>query len=463
MVMITAVRQPARLLPAPLQELVGRYASSPLAARLIHGSLWSLGGSLASRMFALLSAVLVARMLGKATYGQLGIMQSTIGMFGALAGFGMGTAASKFVAEFRHTDPARAGRVIALSSVVSWMSGITLAAALVLLAPALAVSALSSPGLGPYIQLSALLLLLNTVNGAQLGVLCGFEAFRAVSWINGLIGLLGLPLIVGGALLFQLWGVVWGLIVAQAVGCLVAVRIRKREAARLGVPMPSWSRAASELPLVWQFALPATLGCLLVNPVNWACTAMLAVQPHGWEHVGALNAANQWYGALLWFPYLIAQSVMPVLSERIGANDTARSAKVVVVSVKVTAAMTLPLVIIGSLLSKYIMGAYGREFVGDWPTLVVSLLTCAVVAVQVPVGNLVAASGRMWNGLGMNLLWAVVFLAATWLALDWGVLGLALARLVAYVAQGVWGGAFAFLWVRSSTAPAVTATVETCS
>jgi O-antigen/teichoic acid export membrane protein len=191
----------------------------------------------------------------------------------------------------------------------------------------------------------------------------------------------------------------------------------------------------------------------LVNPVNWACTAMLAVQPRGWEHVGALNAANQWFGALLWLPYLIAQSVMPILSERIGANDTARSAKVVIASVKITVLMTLPFVIGGSLVSKYIMAAYGREFVGDWPTLVVSLVTCAVVAVQVPVGNLVAASGRMWDGLGMNLLWAVVFLTATWFALDWGVLGLVTARLVAYVAQGVWGCAFAVLWVRSSATP----------
>ena len=141
---------------------------------------------------------------------------------------------------------------------------------------------------------------------------------------------------------------------------------------------------------------------------------------------------------------------MPILSERIGANDNARSARVVIASIKVTSVITLPLVICGSLCSKYIMGAYGTEFVGDWPALVVSLVTCAVVAVQVPVGNPVAASGRMWDGLGMNLLWAIVFLVATWFALDWGVLGLVSARLVAYVAQGLWGCAFAILWVRST-------------
>ena len=112
---------------------------------------------------------------------------------------------------------------------------------------------------------------------------------------------------------------------------------------------------------MWQFALPATLGCLLVNPVNWARTAMLAVQPNGWEHVGALNAANQWFGALLWLPYRIAQSVMPILSERIGANDDMSSVKVVIASVKVTAATTLPFVVLGSVFGKNIMGAYGSE------------------------------------------------------------------------------------------------------
>lgn len=448
--MNAVVRHGTRFLPRTAQEFLDRPATSPLAARLIQGSLWSIGGSMAAKVLALLSAVLVARILGKATYGQLGIVQSTIGMFGALAGFGMGTAASKFVAEFRHSDPARAGRVITLSSVVSWTSGIALAAVLFVLAPRLAESSLASPELAPYIQLSALLLLLNTVNGAQIGVLCGFEAFRGVSWINGIVGLLGLPLIVGGALMFQLWGVVWGLILAQAAGCLASVYIRRHEAARLRIPIPSWSKTASELSLVRQFALPATLGCLLVNPVNWASTAMLAVQPDGWEHVGALNAANQWFGALLWLPYLIAQSVMPVLSERIGANDRVRSAKVVVAALKITALVTLPLVVIGSICAPYIMGAYGDEFVADWPALVVSLMTCVVVAIQVPVGNLVAATGRMWDGLGMNLLWAIVFLVGTWFALDWGVLGLVSARFVAYLAQGVWGCAFAVHWIRST-------------
>ena len=206
----------AKFIPKPFRQFLERAQSSPIAARLVHGSLWSLAGSLISRLLALAAAVFVARMLGKASYGELGIIQSTIGMFGALAGFGMGTTAAKFVAEFRSTDPAKAGNIIALSSIVSWSTGITLGAVLFFLAPWLARNSLAAPELSPYIQLSALLLLLNAVNGAQTGALSGFEAFRKIAWVNGLTGLLNFPLVVGGAMLFELSGVIWGMIIAQA-------------------------------------------------------------------------------------------------------------------------------------------------------------------------------------------------------------------------------------------------------
>src|SRR5262249_53224702 len=70
------------------------------------------------------------------------------------------------------------------------------------------------------LQLSALLLFLNGVNGAQNGVLSGFEAFKRLALVNSLAGLLNFPLVTAGAWLFGLPGVVWGLILAQAGGCV---------------------------------------------------------------------------------------------------------------------------------------------------------------------------------------------------------------------------------------------------
>src|SRR4030095_9246929 len=86
---------------------------------LIRGAFWALCGSLTSRVLALGAAIIAARILGKEVYGELGIVQSTLSMFGTLAGFGLGTTAMKYVAEHRSKDPAKAGRIIALWSVLS--------------------------------------------------------------------------------------------------------------------------------------------------------------------------------------------------------------------------------------------------------------------------------------------------------------------------------------------------------
>src|ERR1700728_1931673 len=95
--------------PAFLLKVKGRVVSSPIGYRLARGAFWLLIGSLISRGLGMLAGILVARLLGKHDYGQLGMVQSTTGMFGIFAGFGMGLTANKHVAEFKLQDPARAG------------------------------------------------------------------------------------------------------------------------------------------------------------------------------------------------------------------------------------------------------------------------------------------------------------------------------------------------------------------
>jgi len=433
-----------RLLPRLFHPALHRVRGSPLASRLVRGSFWSLVGSLTSRVLALGAAIIAARILGKAAYGELGIVQSTLSMFGTLAGFGLGTTAMKFVAEHRIKDPAKAGRIIALSSIVSWGTSIALALALYAAAPWLATTALAAPQLTESLQLSSLLLFLNGINGAQNGVLSGFEAFKSIAKVSLVSGLLNFPLVIAGAWYFKLDGLIWGLILAQAVGCLMNMVLVRREAARHRVPIrfDAWRR---ESGVIWRFSFPTVLGGLLTGPVLWACSALLAHEPDGYIHLGAYNAASQWINALMWLPWMMSGVTLPMLAERFGAEDSDSTAKLLRVAIQINAVCVLPLVALGSLFSPVVMGLYGEDFRGDWPTLIASLATAGVMAIQQPLVVIITASGRVWSGLLLNLIWGVVFLAATWvlLLLDWGSLGLASGQLLASVAQGL----CAFLYV----------------
>src|SRR6202034_32333 len=89
-----------------------RVRSSPLGHRLAHGTFWSLVGAVLSRLLGLFASIFVARMIGKVGLGELGIVQSTVGMFSTLAGLGLGLTATKHVAEHRIVNPVLAGETI---------------------------------------------------------------------------------------------------------------------------------------------------------------------------------------------------------------------------------------------------------------------------------------------------------------------------------------------------------------
>ena len=109
--------------PPSLIRLKDRILGSALGARLARGTFWNLLAGIASRSLALVGSILIARILGKKTYGELGILQSTLEMFGSLAAFGLGLTSTKYVAEYRRTDPDKAGRILAMSSWVACISG----------------------------------------------------------------------------------------------------------------------------------------------------------------------------------------------------------------------------------------------------------------------------------------------------------------------------------------------------
>ena len=102
-----------------------------LRARFTAGVFWSLGGAVISRGFTLGASIVCARFLGKARFGELGMIQSTVGTFGILAGLGLGLTATKYVAEFREQDGSKVGRILALSALAALVSGTFMAVLLI--------------------------------------------------------------------------------------------------------------------------------------------------------------------------------------------------------------------------------------------------------------------------------------------------------------------------------------------
>jgi len=433
--------------PRFLQPWWRRLWASPLAGRLSQAALWSLLGAGASRGLALLGGIAVARFLGREGFGQLGILLSTVQMFGILAGFGLGLTAAKHIAECRQADPLKAGRILALSGVSAVLASGLAAVLLVALAPWLASQTLAAPHLQGPLRLSAALLFFTGLTGAQAGVLSSFEAFKTLAWINCLAGALGLPLLILATHWGRLQGALGGFIAWQAAAwCLGHFAIR-RQARQAGVRF-LLRGCRSELPILWKFTLPAVLSAAMVAPVNWACNALLVHQPQGYAQVGLFNAANQWFNALQLLPVVLGQAFLPILAERHGAGDHQRTGRILLAAFRLNLLTVLPVVLLLCLLSPWVMSCYGPDFRQGWSTLVLVLVTAGLLAGQTPAGQFIVARGRMWLGFCFNLGWAVAFLLSTTALVALGALGLATARLLAYVLHTLWTCGYVLLYYR---------------
>src|SRR5438270_3030472 len=160
------------LLPASLQQ---KAKTGSLGHRLAKSTFWSLIGSVIGRVVGIPTAVILARLLGRHDYGELGMIYSSIELFGIFGGFGLGLTATKHVAEFKRRDPARAGRILALSNVTAYLTGGVFSLVLYLFASKLAAGPLAAPQLVIPLRISALVLFFTCVDGAQTGALAGFE------------------------------------------------------------------------------------------------------------------------------------------------------------------------------------------------------------------------------------------------------------------------------------------------
>jgi O-antigen/teichoic acid export membrane protein len=438
-----AIRLRSVLAGVPQQEGPGQairhiWASDSLRGRFARGAFWSLVGSVISQGAGLGASVVVARLLGQREFGQYGMILSTVGMLALFAGMGLGLTATKYVAEYRTSDPNRAGRIIALGSVVAMVSGGFLALCLFVLAPILADKTLNAPELTRELRIASIYLFLYAIGGAQSGALSGFEAFAELARINFLRGLIVVPLTALAVVLWRLPGAIWALVATTAITTILSQISLRRQCEMIQIPVRPAS-AWEELRILWSFSVPALLSGALVAPALWAAQTMLVRQPNGYAEMGLFSAAAQWRSAIMFIPGVIYQFAMPLLSNLHAEPGRSRYRKALRWNLILTAATSLGIAAPVALAAPYIMRVYGSGFRQGSLVLVISAFTAAVACVTNVIGTAMMSAGSVWACFAFNTMWAVAFaIGCHWLVPAFHALGLAGAMLAAYLALTAW-------------------------
>jgi O-antigen/teichoic acid export membrane protein len=376
--------------------------------------------------------ILLARIVGQTRFGEFGMIQATLGVAGMVAGFDLGATASRFIAQHGKTDPARAGRIIALLTLVGWALAFMAAIVLLLAAAWIARDLLHAGHLEPAIAAGTVLMVVTAIRGLQSGTLVGLERFDVVAKLNVLEGIaacVGLACLswwfgIEGALL----GMALGSFLAWVVGSVVARRILRKYDIRNSL-RGCWR----EKSILLRFGLPSFLAGMIAPPVLWYCMMRVVQRVNGYEDLALYNAAYQWHGPLVFLPTILVSVSAPVLVQEWARGSLQQFRFIFILNAGfIFGASIVPIVLIASL-SESIMRWYGSAFAAGWQLLILLAFAAPLHAMAKLASMALLGMNRAWSVLGANLIWGATMLALSSLLIpDWGAMGLAASFVAAY-------------------------------
>ena len=403
-----------------------------IRSRLLYSLAWATAGSMVAQGGSFLSSVVMARILGKETFGRIALIQGTAVALTSMAGLGLGVTATKYVSEYWLADPDRVGRILGLCSMVAIVAAFCISCAMLVFASSVA------PGGDPSViwglRVCAIYVFFISVNGYQIGAMAGFEEFRSMAVINigyGLASLLlswGLAVWMGfrGAVLAQPAAavVLWGLYQRRLVRQCSARRIRI-----------CYRGAWEERAILMRFSIPSATSGIVMTAAMWWCNIDLA-RVSGYAELALFSAVNNLRSMMLFVPALISRVACPCLNRLLAGRDLAAFRRTFRETVLTNGGIAMVLAVVLSAAGPRILRMFGKDFVGSPLLFVLFLSSVFLEVVATTLFQALFTTGKIWLNVAIVTIWASVLSSFMLvLAPQFGALGIASSYLCAWAAS----------------------------
>jgi O-antigen/teichoic acid export membrane protein len=422
--------------PSIFRPILNRVQQSPIGKRIVSGTFWSVVGNGFGKLFTFIAMVLVARILGKETFGDFGLVQSTAVTFVTFSGFGLGVTATKYIAELVHTDKLRTGRIIGLNYLFTFFSSAIVAIIFYFSVPWICEANIGAVHLINEIRWVALLLFLMTFMSIQLGIMSGFQDFKGQATATFIVGVLSIPAYIIGTKLGNLHGAVLGLLVVTAINVLINSIFIFQNTRKLGIRYSFWD-AYKELPILWKFSFPTMLCTIVYSGIFWVCQMMLRATPNGDAELGIFFAGLSIWSILMFIPMKLCSVMLSMLSEFHGMNNHRRFRKTVTLHFLINIFVVGIFVIPVAIFSKQIMTLFGDDFANGYGTLLLLCLFAGLYIIGNNVDQIVLSQGKAWLAFVYCVLGSIVTITTCYylITTNWGSLGLTLAMVAGHLTR----------------------------
>jgi O-antigen/teichoic acid export membrane protein len=386
--------------------------SRSILQRVVSGSLWSFAANVAAQMSTFISGIIAARVLGQEQFGAYLIILNTFQTIATVVQLSAGYTANKYIAEYRNSDPQKAGRIASLCAMITTSMGVLASIAIVLFGSNL-FSEIELPQLPlrNVVWLGAGYVLFSAWNGFQIGVLAGLERFSFLTRA-GLFG--GIFTIVSMLALCTSWGLQGALIALfVAAGFRFAIHALYLRVSMLEAGLFFTGRAAlREIGLVWQFSAPASLSGLAVLPVTWLVNIMITGLEHGYQLLAIYGAAENLRILVLFIPNTLNRVSLSVLNNMRGNRSLQEFKSVAFFNFLGMTGLTALGAILVFTAHDLFLGLYGPSFAKEGRDILAILLISTVFeSAYLALYQELQSENKLWGPFFLTTLpWRAVFL-----------------------------------------------------
>ena len=368
-----------------------------LRDRLIKGTALNLIAVAFNQGSTVIVNIIIARILMKQGFGEYAIVQSTILTLATLSQLATGYTASKYIAEYRSSEPDRAGRIMGLCAVISAVMACVGTILLITIAPWLADVILKAPHLAFALILGSGFLFFSAINGYQTGALSGLEAYGSLAKAGVTSGIVAMTVISLGAWWGGLNGTLIGLSISAFVRCAVHNRWLKHESSAHGIKPRYIGSFSQEKAIIYKFALPSAIAGYYSMPIIWIANSFLVRQPGGYGEMALYASSSSIRMLVLFIPQVINNVSLSILNNVKGSKDRKRYKRVYMSNVFVVFLATLTGGLVIGLFGDTILGIFGKEFGSGKMVLRVLMISTVFEGIAIALYQHLQAQERIWT------------------------------------------------------------------
>ncbi len=359
--------------------------------RLLNDSFWSLTGNILGNGFLLGSGIVIARFLGKDSYGEYGIIRSTILSIAVFSTFGLGYTSTKFIAEYKNLKPQYIKLVLSYFNRISLLVSCILALILFLNAGYISLNLLSDANIKTPLRILSILVIINSLTTTQIGVLAGFGSFKAMARINASVGIVTFTASFILTRYYGLNGALTTLLLTQALSWLLYNNLINKNLSEHVSPV-KFDR--SLLKEILNFTTPVALQEALYTSTQWL-GSFLIIKFSTYGELGLYTAAMQWSSIVIFIPGILRNVILSHFSES-NSNEIEHT-RILKISLMFTFSVTIIPAIIVFALSNLIMNIYGASFKGLDGLVSIAVFTTVFLSLTNVYAQAFMSKGLNWS------------------------------------------------------------------